>query len=65
MVVCTLRLISEPPSTRTTSKISPIAWNELERFGPPLPTNSRTVSPTWISGALSPVMAPTAPLKST
>ena len=41
-----------PPSKRTLSKISPITWKLDTRFGPPLPTNSRTVSPTFTVSAL-------------
>jgi len=45
------------------SKISPMTWKLEVMFGPPTPKKMRTLSPTLAFSALSPVRAPTAPLK--
>ena len=42
-----------------------MTWNDEIRLGPPLPTNSRTVSPTLAFNELSPVKDPTEPLNTT
>ena len=47
------------------SKISPITWKDETKFGPPLPTKRRTLSPTSAVIALSPVVEPTFPLNTT
>jgi hypothetical protein len=64
-VVCTFSWNVVPPSNQTLSKISPMTWKLVTRFGPPLPTYRRTFSPTFAFSALSPVSAPSAPLNST
>src|SRR5690606_28433293 len=64
-VVCTLCCTLLPPYVYSLSKLSPITWTLAAGFGPPLPTKIRTVSPLLIRGALSPVIAPTLPLKTT
>ena len=64
-VVCTFSWYLVPPSNQTLSKISPMTWKLEIRFGPPLPTYMRTLSPTLARSALSPVSAPSEPLKRT
>ena len=64
-VVCTFSWNLVPPSYQTLSKISPMTWKLDTRFGPPLPTNRRTVSPILAVSALSPVSEPSEPLNST
>ncbi len=66
-VTCRLQDVNEARTRSVAGQRNTrlIAWNELVRFGPPLPTNRRIVSPTSACNARSPMSAPTAPLNPT